>query len=93
MNREGSLKIEAQITKKQRETQMMCKKTHQSIHATWQRHTKRRHYALNAAQNPKGHQQAENLSYSTIVMTRHDDHRIRGHLMGLTNPYIDEVKD
>ena len=93
MNREGSLKIEAQITKKQRETQMMCKKTHQSIHATWQRHTKRRHYALNAAQNPKGHQQAENLSYSTVVMTCHDDHRIRGHLMGLTNPYIDEAKD
>ena len=93
MNREGSLKIKAQITKKQRETQRMCKKTHQSIHATWQGHTERRHYALNAARNPKGHQQAENLSYSTIVMTRHDDHRIRGHLMGLTNLSIDEGKD
>ena len=93
MNREGSLKIKARITKKQRETQRMCKKTHQSIHATWQGHMECRHYALNATRNPKGHQQAENLSYSTIVMTCNDDHRIRGHLMGLTNLSIDEGKD
>ena len=27
-----------------------------------------------------------------IIMTRHDDHRIRGHLMGLTNLAMDDVK-
>ena len=56
MDRGGSLNIKAQITKKQQETQRMCKRTHHSIHAAWQGHTKRRHYALNAARNPKGHQ-------------------------------------
>ena len=93
MKGERSLKIKAQITKKQQETQGLYKKTHQLVHATWQGHTQRHHYALNAVRNPKGHQQAENLSYSTIVMMCHDDHKIRGHLMGLTNLSIDEGKD
>ena len=26
------------------------------------------------------------------IVTRHDDHKIRGHLMGLTNLAMDEVK-
>ena len=39
MKGERSLKIKAQITKKQLETQGLCKKTQQSAHATWQGHT------------------------------------------------------
>ena len=27
-----------------------------------------------------------------VIVTRHDDHRIRGHLMGLTNLATDKVK-
>ena len=54
MKGERSLKIKAQITKKQQETQGLYKKTHQLVHAMWQGHTQRRHYALNAVRNPMG---------------------------------------
>ena len=45
----------------------------------------RHHYAFNTERNPKSHVQPIDLSSFVIVMTRHDNRRIQGQLMGLMN--------
>ena len=86
-----SLKIKAQKTKKQQETQGSYKSSQRSARATWPRHMWRRHYTFNTAQNPKSCLQSKNLSFSMVIMTCHDDHRIQGQLMGLTKSTMDET--
>ena len=86
-----SLKTKAQKIEKQRETQGACKQLHQSARATWPQRVRRRHCTFNTARNPKSRLQSKNILSSMVVMTCHDDHRIRGQLMGMTKSTIDKL--